>query len=614
MPSCAVPNCDSTRRRGFRFFRFPSDKTRREKWVNNVGRENWDPTESSRICNTKVDSEPSPIHSLSEKSETAETKYLLVENELITTPGKNEYLQLEEEQQDYQQELLNMDKQKSLCRLCLTPSPVQRLISSDESKMLEEIASIELSRNAQLNKACIKCLVNLKLAFQIQQRIIKSNNWFIENIDAEVVGSNSCEIITIKQESLDGEVILDSANSNTEISGSRIKEEHSDKRSTNDTDSTAEILVLKTEKDVVEEKSLFADFNLGKCPICGKDNSTVEHAQSHFESIHKCETCDTSFKNIQEYSLHMTKKHGTQNQTCPHCDLCFKYETLYKIHISLAHQKKVKLKSQMSQVRSISKVSRRPSRKSNSSAIQWVHCRSSMETEPAGGELRGELHDCAECGRSFFDEQQYLRHIKVHDKITCPICKREITRYNYSRHYALHGPGMPQLVCEICGSVCKNKGSLRTHIYYTHSQRSLPCEHCDKVFRKKYDLVMHTKKEHTGERNHVCDICGKKYFTRHKLNSHVKILHLKERKFVCRFCDKSLSSRHSLRTHERQHTNESPYKCEICGEGFRQNVSLRWHRKSKHNCIEEKTEECKVCGKKFVNIFAVKSHMRMHDP
>ncbi|VEN34916.1 unnamed protein product [Callosobruchus maculatus] len=501
-----------------------------------------------------------------------------------------------------------MNKQKSVCRLCLAPSPVQRLINSNESTMLEAIAAIKLSENTHLNRACIKCLLNLKLAFQIQQRIIKAHNWFIEHIeDTERANSGSCEIIKIKAESIEEDAEPDCS---TEISDARVQKGSSDGSTNNNNNSHPETVIIKTEKDL-EDRSIFADFHLGKCPVCGKSNSTVEHAQLHYNSLHKCDECNSCFKDIQEYSHHISEKHKTDNLNCPECNLCFKYLSLYNIHISKAHPKKAKLKTQPSGVGILNSDSERAYENSKSTAIQWVHYKSkAIKPEPG----IAELYDCAECGKSFLDENQYQRHAKAHDKITCPICKREITRYNYSRHYALHGPSMPQLVCEICGSVCKNKGSLRTHIYYTHSQRSLPCEHCDKVFKKKYDLVMHTKKEHTGEKNHVCDICGKKYFTRYKLNGHIKILHLKERKFVCRFCDKSLSSKHALRTHERQHTNESPYKCEICAEGFRQNVSLRWHRKSKHNCTEEKTAECKICGKKFVNMFAVKSHMRMHDP
>nr|CAI5862321.1 unnamed protein product [Callosobruchus analis] len=283
-----------------------------------------------------------------------------------------------------------MNKQKGLCRLCLTPSPVQRLINSNESSMLEAIAAIKLSEDTLLNKACIKCLLNLKLAFQIQQRIIKSHHWFVEHVEDAVSANNgSCEIIKIKTEIIEEDAEPACL---TDICETRVQTGMPDRGSTNNTISNLETVMIKTEKDL-EDKSIFTNFNLGKCPVCGKNNTTVEHAQSHYNCLHKCDECNSCFKDIQEYRNHISEKHKTENLNCPECKLCFKYKSLYKVHISTAHPKKARLKSQPSRVES-----------------QRVHHKLKIFKPEPGTE---ELYDCAECGKSFLDRQQYIHHAKV---------------------------------------------------------------------------------------------------------------------------------------------------------------------------------------------------------
>ncbi|KAL3278437.1 hypothetical protein HHI36_013758 [Cryptolaemus montrouzieri] len=53
MPCCSAINCsnrDSRDTKKVSLFRFPADKTRREKWIQNTCRLSWTPTSSSRLC------------------------------------------------------------------------------------------------------------------------------------------------------------------------------------------------------------------------------------------------------------------------------------------------------------------------------------------------------------------------------------------------------------------------------------------------------------------------------------------------------------------------------------------------------------------------------------
>ncbi|XP_023234103.1 52 kDa repressor of the inhibitor of the protein kinase-like [Centruroides sculpturatus] len=49
MGYCVAPNCKS-KSTDVRLFRFPADKQRRAKWVQNCRRDKWQPTEHSKLC------------------------------------------------------------------------------------------------------------------------------------------------------------------------------------------------------------------------------------------------------------------------------------------------------------------------------------------------------------------------------------------------------------------------------------------------------------------------------------------------------------------------------------------------------------------------------------
>ncbi|CAH1974081.1 unnamed protein product [Acanthoscelides obtectus] len=469
-------------------------------------------------------------------------------------------------------------------------------------------------------KACIKCLLNLKLAFQIQQKFLHSYKWLTEHLsemgdtkpditstlcmskgiskeadvdianksedgptnekdvcDVKVEDESSCEADPSKNEQLEKtEGVVDSANE-------AISREPTSMDTTDETQhaNVPEIVISENARKASDVPSFLDTISLGKCVICGLKDATTKHVRGHYDLRYKCEYCYVFLGNIKEYGKHMADNHKQMDMVCPSCGLSFRYACLYNLHRANAH---------------VNPKNRLRNRRVTADEVNDIE--------------KHKVHDCKECGKCFFTEAKFLTHIKIHQRVKCPICEREVGRQNYYTHYKMHSAS--QLVCHLCGAVVKNISSFRGHLYYTHSQRSLPCEHCGKVFKKKYALTLHTKKEHTGERNHVCEVCGKRFVTGHRLNKHTEMKHLKLRKHVCRFCNKALSSKHALKTHERQHTNDNPYKCEVCGEGFRQNVSLRWHRKSKHNIVEEKKVECKECGKMFETEWAVKSHARVH--
>jgi len=50
MGACTAPNCSNSRKNNVKLFRFPKDKVRREKWLQNCRRDKWTPTAHSELC------------------------------------------------------------------------------------------------------------------------------------------------------------------------------------------------------------------------------------------------------------------------------------------------------------------------------------------------------------------------------------------------------------------------------------------------------------------------------------------------------------------------------------------------------------------------------------
>ncbi|KAJ8944870.1 hypothetical protein NQ314_009360 [Rhamnusium bicolor] len=98
-----------------------------------------------------------------------------------------------------------MEKYK-LCRLCLTqPLVSYSLLDKNGASILESLTSIKISKEDNLPKrACLKCWLNIKLAYQIQQNILEADKKLrslnFEDETDEIIDTVSSEDDNIKQE------------------------------------------------------------------------------------------------------------------------------------------------------------------------------------------------------------------------------------------------------------------------------------------------------------------------------------------------------------------------------------------------------------------------------
>ncbi|CAH0561290.1 unnamed protein product [Brassicogethes aeneus] len=503
---------------------------------------------------------------------------------------------------------------EKICRLCLGQAVVSySLLDENGMEMLEALINIKVTEQEKnATTACIKCWLNLKLAYNIQQEVEEDNTHIkkevqgYENNEEDFVSSilNEEEIIEDDQnslfESVENGVILIKGEftDEPELFENIIEEEEEQ----DDENEELEQGNGENEEEAPEENSenptitkIITGGTQFTCVICGDnltEDSIESHVRKHFLNPQHCDECDKTFPNLNSYKAHIVSDHDSKFETynCSNCNASFQYKSLYNLHVKKAHNTDLRQRF----------------------ALKMVRPKKTSETDTFEDESTNGIYTCPVCNKTF-NEQEKKRfevHVKVHQRKECPVCHAMITVSNLKKHVSAHS-ATPS-VCHLCGATCKNYDSLRGHLYYTHSTNSFPCEHCGKIFKKSYAKRLHVKKEHTGEKNHICDTCGKGFFTHYCLNKHIRMTHMKLRPHVCEHCNKGFSSKFALRTHVRQHTNDAPYKCDICGEGFRQNVSLRVHKKNKHDIVEVKNCECKVCGKMFVSKWAVLSHMRLH--
>lgn len=109
----------------------------------------------------------------------------------------------------------------------------------------------------------------------------------------------------------------------------------------------------------------------------------------------------------------------------------------------------------------------------------------------------------------------------------------------------------------------------------------------------------------------TCDICSRKFVSSKTLSKHVKSVHNKIKPFICNVCGLKTTRKSVLAIHMRQHTGEKPLACKVCKFRTRDPSTLRTHE-MRHD--KNRRQKCKSCDKTFIQVSALKRHIRTNHP
>ncbi|XP_075217511.1 uncharacterized protein LOC142322378 [Lycorma delicatula] len=373
------------------------------------------------------------------------------------------------------------------------------------------------------------------------------------------------------------------------------------------------------------------------CQNCNETFNNIETYNKHLNlkncskpeskrpEILKCSFCDKLYHNFQHYTLHME---GHKRNKCLECGVHFNSRKNLEEHTLNTHNKELEKGLFMCKFCDRKFVQKRSLLKHykvihSKDHIICLTCGLTFETEE---ELRN--HDqthtynsftCQTCNEKFTRRQQYIVHIKEHDKYQCITCKTSYANksklekheqaghsiqgvmmqhqcsvccssFHFQSslffHKKTHSNSTEQFGCEPCKRIFKNYSAYREHLLTeqhsssingTVSTNLLQCKHCNKIFTNKRRLLKHENKYHKGKRLFQCEICDFKSHSESCINKHQK-LHTKKKEFICEKCGDSFYRKNALLDHFNfVHSEERNFSCEKCGQTFKAASVLNRH-------------------------------------
>ncbi|XP_063703846.1 zinc finger protein 616-like [Culicoides brevitarsis] len=136
---------------------------------------------------------------------------------------------------------------------------------------------------------------------------------------------------------------------------------------------------------------------------------------------------------------------------------------------------------------------------------------------------------CDICGKSYKTKYQLRDHQLTHNEertLKCKMCPATFKLANSLRTHEtqVHASTGP-VSCEICGKLCKNKSSLKSHSAL-HSKNDIACPHCDKKYKVLDTLKRHMQRTHLGlKKRHECSVCLKNLWSRKHIADHIEETH-----------------------------------------------------------------------------------------
>lgn len=191
--------------------------------------------------------------------------------------------------------------------------------------------------------------------------------------------------------------------------------------------------------------------------------------------------------------------------------------------------------------------------------------------------------------------EEVLENLEAQDKTICPICERAVPKKTLHNHIDT----MHSYPCKCCAIVFATPEDRAKHVSSLKAQQKLL--QAPKI--KRVPTYMEKVK---------CDICGKEV-TRKRLESHKIVYHFKNGKYPCSICQKRFLTQRDLDRHVATHKNDpdnsgnEKVPCDVCNKVLTkrrlEDHKIRFHSKYSENY------SCKNCGRKFVHLADLDSHL-----